>query len=370
MTRAMLEIKDLYVHYRTERGPVKAVDGVDFILEGRTRLGLVGESGSGKSTMALALLRLIKPPGRIEGGQILLDGLDLTTLSDDQMRQVRLNQISMIPQGAMNSLNPVIPISNQIIDGLNAVGTPLSDVTLDDLQPVDEFHIRGDVATRELIALAGFTADMHILDVGCGVGGSTRRLALETGCRATGVDLSDEYIDTAERLTDLLKMPQRVRFHAASALAMPFDENHFDGAWSIQMNMNIEDKPALLAEIRRVLKPGGRAIFYEVCGNVNTPIHVPVPWAQDASMSFLVPPDEFRQQILDAGLTIEVWHDKTDLAQQAFAHMNPPRGEPTLPPLGVHLLVGRDILTKAYNLRRNLDEARVSLIETVAVKPA
>jgi MPBQ/MSBQ methyltransferase len=257
---------------------------------------------------------------------------------------------------------------NKIIEGLDNIGKDLSTVTLDDLQPVDEFHIRGDTATRELIDLAGFTPDMHILDVGCGVGGSTRRLSHHTGCRATGIDLSDEYIDAAERLTRLLNMHERVQFHAGSALDLPFEDNSFDGAWSIQMNMNVEDKLGWLQEVFRVLKPGARAVLYEVCGNRNNPVHFPVPWAQDGSMSFLVPPGAFRDVIVAAGFEIDAWNDKTDLAQQAFAHMTEPQGEPELPELGVHLLVGNDILTKAYNLHRNLDEERVSLIETVAVK--
>ncbi|MBW2686802.1 MAG: class I SAM-dependent methyltransferase [Deltaproteobacteria bacterium] len=259
---------------------------------------------------------------------------------------------------------------NKIIEGLNKTGKELSEVTLDDLQPVDEFHIGGDVATKELVRLSGFTPDMHILDVGCGVGGSTRRLSYETGCRVTGIDLSDQYIDAAERLTQLLTMQERVKFHAASALALPFDDNTFDGAWSIQMNMNVEDKLSWLKELYRVLKPGGHAVLYEVCGNKNSPVHFPVPWAQDSSMSFLVPPESFRDVITIAGFLIEIWNDKTHLAQQAFAHMTEPVGEPNLPELGVHLLVGNDIRTKAYNLHRNLEEERVSLIETVAAKPS
>jgi SAM-dependent methyltransferase len=258
---------------------------------------------------------------------------------------------------------------NSIIEGLNKIGKELSGITLDDLQPVDEFHIRGDVATKELIKLSDFTPGMHIIDIGCGVGGSTRRLSHETGCYVTGIDLSDEYIDAAERLTQLLNMQSRVKFHATSALELPFDDNTFDGAWTIQINMNIEDKLLWLMETYRVLKPGGRAVLYEVCGNKNTPVHFPVPWAQDSTMSFLVPPDTFRDIITLAGFNIAVWNDKTDLAQNAFAHMTKPMGEPNLPELGVHLLVGNDILTKAYNLHRNLDEERVSLIETVAVKP-
>jgi SAM-dependent methyltransferase len=258
---------------------------------------------------------------------------------------------------------------NKIIEGLNEIGTDLSKVTLDDLQPVDEFHIRGDVATKELIKLSGFTPDMHILDVGCGVGGSTRRLSHVSGCCVTGIDLSDQYIDAAERLTQLLNMEERVKFHATSALELPFEDDTFDGAWSIQMNMNIEDKLSWLNEVYRVLKPGRPVVLYEVCGHKNTPLHFPVPWAQDNSMSFLVPPESFRNVITSAGFEIDIWNDKTDLAQQAFAHMTKPTGVPNLPELGVHLLVGNDILTKAYNLHLNLDEERVSLIETVATKP-
>jgi cyclopropane fatty-acyl-phospholipid synthase-like methyltransferase len=210
---------------------------------------------------------------------------------------------------------------------------------------------------------------MHILDVGCGVGGSTRRLSHEIGCFVTGIDLSNEYIDAAERLTQLLDMQERVKFHTASALDLPFDDNTYDGAWSIQMNMNVEDKLGWLKEVYRVLKPGSRIVLYEVCGNKNTPVYFPVPWAQDSSMSFLVPPAMFRDVIVSAGFDIEAWNDKTDLAKKAFAHMVEPVGEPDLPELGVHLLVGNDILTKAYNLHRNLDDERVSLIETTAIKP-
>jgi MPBQ/MSBQ methyltransferase len=257
---------------------------------------------------------------------------------------------------------------NKIIEGLEKLGQDLENVTLDDLQPVDEFHIRGDAATKELIELAGFAPEMHILDVGCGIGGSTRRLSEETGCRVTGIDLSEAYIDTAERLTQLLDLQERVEFHACSALELPFKDSSFDGVWSLQMNMNVDDKLSWLKETYRVIKPGGRAIFYEVCGNKNTPLHFPVPWAQDNSMNFLVPPALFRSNITSAGFDIEVWNDKTDLARKAFKNAKKPVGEPNLPILGVHLLVGDDIQTKAYNLHRNLDAERVTLIEAVAIK--
>jgi peptide/nickel transport system ATP-binding protein len=118
MNEQVLQIKDLRVYYYTDAGAVKAVDGVTFSLGRGTKMGLVGESGCGKSTMALSLMRLIKPPGRIVEGQALLDGTDLVQLSEEEMRKARLTEISLIPQGAMNSLNPVARVRDQILDGM------------------------------------------------------------------------------------------------------------------------------------------------------------------------------------------------------------------------------------------------------------
>ena len=168
MANPVLRINDLRVYYNTARGPVKAVDGVSFALEPKTRLGLVGESGSGKSTMALALMRMIKAPGRIEGGQMLLDDVDLARLDEEAMRQVRLSQISMIPQGAMNSLNPVVRIRQQIADGLRAHGLKLTNKELEaritevlewvDLEPavaqMYPHELSGGMKQRVCIAIA------------------------------------------------------------------------------------------------------------------------------------------------------------------------------------------------------------------------
>lgn len=116
MTETVLQVRDLDVQYYTDAGIVKAANKVSFDLKAGERLGLVGESGSGKTTLASAILHMIKAPGKIAGGQILLAGRDLTKLTDEQMRKVRSNEISLIPQGAMNSLNPVMKIKDQIID--------------------------------------------------------------------------------------------------------------------------------------------------------------------------------------------------------------------------------------------------------------
>ncbi len=120
--KPILEVRDLRTYYQTAKGPIKAVDCVSFDLLPGQRFGLIGESGSGKSTVALSLMRLIRPPGRIESGQILLDGVDLLNLPDEAMRQVRLAKIAMVSQGAMNSLNPVIRVKQQMLDGFRSHG--------------------------------------------------------------------------------------------------------------------------------------------------------------------------------------------------------------------------------------------------------
>src|SRR5215471_6044838 len=120
MTDEILQVRDLHVYYHTPSGPEKAVDGVNFSLLKGERFGLVGESGSGKSTTAWAIMRMIRPPGRIEGGTIRLGDIEIGRLSDDDIKKIRLADIALVPQGAMNSLNPVMRIGDQLLDGIRS----------------------------------------------------------------------------------------------------------------------------------------------------------------------------------------------------------------------------------------------------------
>src|SRR4030042_5990515 len=129
----IMKIINLQVSYYTDSGRARALDGVSLSLEPGEKLGLVGESGSGKSTMALAMMRMIKPPGRIEGGQVIVGDTDLTTLSEDEMLKARLSKISYIPQGAMNSLNPVMRIGAQMVDAIRAHNQSISRSELEEL---------------------------------------------------------------------------------------------------------------------------------------------------------------------------------------------------------------------------------------------
>jgi len=126
--KPVLEVRDLRVHYDTDVGQVPAVDGASFSLQSGERLALVGESGSGKTTLAMALLRLTRPPGRIVSGEVLLNGQDLLKLDDKEMRGVRLSGIALVQQGAMNSMNPVVRVREQLLDGLYDHGIKLTKV--------------------------------------------------------------------------------------------------------------------------------------------------------------------------------------------------------------------------------------------------
>ncbi len=147
MNGSILRVERLCVSYDHPLGPVRAVDEVSFSLRPRERFGLAGESGSGKSTMALAILRMIKPPGRIEGGAVWLDDIALSGLTDDAMRRLRLAGIAMVPQGSMNSLNPVARIREQIRDALADHGERLAKRDI-------------DTRIRELLAQVGLLPEV------------------------------------------------------------------------------------------------------------------------------------------------------------------------------------------------------------------
>jgi peptide/nickel transport system ATP-binding protein len=176
----ILQVKDLRVYYDTTRGAVKAVDGLSFTLKTEERLGLAGESGSGKSTMAKALMRLIKQPGRIAGGEVWLDGRDILKIPEDEMEGLRLSEISMIAQGAQNSLNPVARVKPQITDALKDHGVKMS-------KRQQEEHVR---VLLQRVGLEPDVAKMYPHELS---GGMKQRVIIAIAiCLAPKVIIADE----------------------------------------------------------------------------------------------------------------------------------------------------------------------------------
>ena len=256
-----------------------------------------------------------------------------------------------------------------ILDALTAAGKDIQHLKLEDLAPVDEFHIRGREATRELASQINLDANHKVLDVGSGIGGASRYLASAYGCQVTGLDLTEEYCRVAQSLADRLGLAASVTYRQGSALDMPFEDHSFDVVWTQHAVMNIPDKPKLYAEIARVLKPEGHFAMYDVLAGPISPVIYPVPWATDESISALSTPEELRQLLQASGLKILNWRDTSELGREWFKEVATKlQQQGGSPALGLHVLMGPDFRSMAQNQVRNLLEQRIVLIECVAQK--
>lgn len=257
-------------------------------------------------------------------------------------------------------------LGDLILAALEKAGKDLNRLTPEDLAPIDEFHIRGRAATLELAQAAKVDSSKRVLDVGSGVGGTSRCLAREFGCRVTGIDLTQEYCSAAAMLSDRIGLAELVDYRQGDATSLPFPDASFDIVWTAHAAMNIPDKPRLYREMHRVLKPGGTLAIYDVLAGPSGPVLFPVPWARTPEASFLATPDELRRLLEDAGFDIEAWLDTTDAARAWFVALAEKIRKEGVAPLGFHVLLGSEFPAMAQNQRRNLEEARIVLAQVVA----
>lgn len=239
------------------------------------------------------------------------------------------------------------------------------------LAPYDQFHGRGLEATEEIAAQLQVAAADHLLDIGSGIGGPARIMAQHFGCRVTGIDLTAEFCAVASHLTHLMGMASRIEFETGDALAMPFADAAFDGAYSMNVSMNIADKAALYGEIRRVLKPGGWLMLSEIAQGPGAPLDYPTPWAASASSSFLSTREETLRGLAAAGFAIVKSRETTAEARAYGARSRAmvERGEK--PPHRAVQLIHAEIAQIAMkNSARGMTEGRVIPLEILARKRA
>ena len=255
--------------------------------------------------------------------------------------------------------------ANGLTDRLKAVlstfGPEGQRLTPEQLGTLDHFHTRGLAATAELAKLAGIAADISVLDVGSGIGGPARFLAASHGCRVTGVDLSDSFVEAARYLTERTGQSAQVSFKTASALELPFDDGLFDVALLQHVAMNISERARLYREIHRVLKSGGRFATFDAVLQTGEP-HYPVPWARTPATSFLLTAAATREAIEAAGFRTLTWRDDTEAARNWIKQLRA-SGAPPSPNLGV--VMGRDFAELIGNLGRNLMEGRIAILTAV-----
>jgi len=252
---------------------------------------------------------------------------------------------------------------------LPALGKTTDNVTIEDLAPVDEFHIGGRFATDNLIDRLNFSKNHHVLDVGCGLGGASRYVANRFSNRVTGIDLTPEYIETGKRLCSWLNLDKDVTLELGSALSMPFQDNMFDGGYMLHVGMNVENKLSLFSEINRVLKSGAYFGVYDVMRQTDGELLYPVPWAADSNTSKLSTPDQYKKALSEAGFECSEENNRRDFALEFFRQLRAKteaNGGP--PPLGLHTLMQESTAEKIKNMIDNIKEGLIAPIEIIARK--
>jgi sarcosine/dimethylglycine N-methyltransferase len=214
-------------------------------------------------------------------------------------------------------------------------GQRLPALTQEQRDQFDQFHAGGPEAVQRLLSDLRLAPGMTVLDVGSGFGGPARQVAASSACSVVGIDVTPAYVEAARALTDAAGLTRQVRFVCTEIAAL--EPMTFDAAYTMHVQMNVEDKHTFFAEIARRLRVGGRLAIFEVCRTGAAEPSPPLPWSLDGSDSFVVTPDELRRTIQSCGFELVDWVDETAWVRSWFedaaARMAAAGTQTTLPTL-------------------------------------
>lgn len=258
---------------------------------------------------------------------------------------------------------------NAIQIALAQSGKSVDKITIEDLAPVDEFHIGGRQATEHLFNQLTITEKDHVLDVGCGLGGASRYVAHRYNNRVTGIDLTEEYITTGNALCAWVHLDKQINLHQGSALSMPFHDETFDAAYMMHVGMNIEDKVQLFKEVYRVLRTGASFAIYDVMQINNGELTYPVPWSTEKGTSHLASPKHYKQALEKAGFEVSKENNRHEFALDFFKHLRAKtKANGESPPLGLNTLLQESAAIRVKNIIHGLKEGYIAPVEMIVNK--
>jgi ubiquinone/menaquinone biosynthesis C-methylase UbiE len=201
-------------------------------------------------------------------------------------------------------------LSEAILAALADAGGDVDNLGPADLFPVDQLHAGGAAATKQVLDRVGLDPGTRLLDVGCGIGG-TSRMAAMAGAEVTGIDLTPDFIEAARSLTERVGLSDRVTFVTTAGESAPFDDASFDAAVMVHVGMNVPRKTVVFSQVHRVLAPGARFAMFEQMRTSDGDLPYPLPWAEDERSSFVETSDEYVAHLEAAGFTVEEVEDRT-----------------------------------------------------------
>jgi ubiquinone/menaquinone biosynthesis C-methylase UbiE len=213
-------------------------------------------------------------------------------------------------------------LEGRVLTALRSTGVDVDHLGVDDLAGLDQLHAGFAPATAHLLDSLDLSPGMTLLDVGCGVGGPARMAAARNQARVTGIDLSPDFVALARSLTERVGLDGSVTIDHGSATALPYPDESFGRSMINHVGMNIPDKAAVFAEVRRVLEPGGLFGVYEQMRIGDGELAFPMPWADDETSSFVERRERYAELLTDAGFEVVLEEDRT--AANAAAGPPPP----------------------------------------------
>ena len=259
-------------------------------------------------------------------------------------------------------------LKERITNALNKSGLNKTNLKIEDLHPIDQYHARGIAATKELAEKIDVKENDTIIDIGCGLAGPARYFANKFKCNVFGVDITQAFIEVGIDFNKRTNMGDRVHLQVSDGNTLPFDNGKFDGAISQHVTMNIKNRENFFTEIFRVLKKDTFFAFSEHgLGPNGNPIF-PLPWADNEDMSFLINPDLTIKLLTKIGFKNISFLETGKKYMEGYEKSLKPKTTSDIPTLGMHVIGGPTMFERQKNSMLSIKEERTLPFEIICYK--